>query len=180
MSNNNFTKLVLKNVLVEFFNKGDQKFKPSLVINTNDSTLRAKIGRWVEDNRIGRGKEAGKPIFTEYKPDGDDGEVHLRYLFRITDRTKFKGINGLGLSDLGRGSRVSLVANAYKYTSDFGDGIGKSLTAVKILTPAENSCDKDMDELMGENDDEDIDLDDFDETEDKSEEIKEEDIPSFD
>lgn len=180
MSKNDFTKLVLKNVKVEFWNTGDEKFKPSLVIDVGDPAVRAKITQWTGDNRVGEGENAGKAIFKEYKPDGEDGKTYLRYAFRVTDRTKIRGINGLTESDLGRGSRVSIVVNAFQYTTQFGTGVSKSVAAIKILTPANDSNDKDMDGLMNDTDDEDIELEDFDEVDDDTvDEIKPEDIPEF-
>ncbi|MBR2994109.1 hypothetical protein IKF43_01790 [Candidatus Saccharibacteria bacterium] len=179
MSKNDFTKLTLKNVKVEFWNKGNEKFKPSIVISADDPAVKKKITQWVEDNRVGEGKLAGKAIFGKYTPDGEDGKTYYRYTFRVTDRTKIQGINGLGVSDIGRGSRVSLMANAFGYKTQFGSGVSKSVTAIKVLTPADDSNDKDMGVLMGDTDDEDIELDDFDELEDVADEIKPEDIPEF-
>lgn len=180
MSKNDFTKLVLKNVKVEFWNKGDEKFKPSLVISADDPAVKAKITQWVEDNRIGKGELAGKAIFGKYEPDGKDGKTYCRYSIRVTDRTKIRGINGLTESDLGRGSRVSIVVNAFQYATQFGTGVSKSVAAIKILTPADDSNDKDMVGLMNDTDDEDIELEDFDELDDDTvDEIKPEDIPEF-
>ncbi len=185
MSKDIFTKLVLKNVKVEFWNKGDERFKPSLVISADDPSVKSKITQWVADNRVGAGELTGKALFGKYTPKDGSGKTYLRYSFRVTDKTKFKGINNLGLSDLGRGSRVSIIVNAFRYNSAFGDGVSKSVAAVKILTPASNSNDGDMDILMGDTDDEatdceDIELDDFDEVENTTDdEIKPEDIPEF-
>lgn len=180
MSKNDFTKLKLKNVKVEFWNKGNEKFKPSIVISADDPAVKKKITQWVEDNRIGNGELAGKAIFGKYKPKDEDDKTYYRYTFRVTDRTKIQGINGLGVSDIGRGSRVSLMANAFGYKTQFGSGVSKSVTAIKVLTPADDSNDKDMGNLMNETDDEDIELDDFDEIEDATDdEIKLEDIPEF-
>lgn len=181
MSKNDFTKLKLKNVKVEFWNKGNEKFKPSIVISADDPAVKKKITQWVEDNRIGEGKLAGKAIFGKYTPDGEDGKTYYRYSFRVTDRTKIKGVNNLGASDIGRGSRVSLVANAFEYKTQFGSGVSKSVTAIKVLTPADDSNDRDLVDLMDDTDDEDIELDDFDEIEDDTDDddIKPEDIPEF-
>lgn len=180
MRKSDFTDLVLKNVRVEFWNKGDEKYKPSLVISADDPAVRAKISKWVEDNRVGEGKDAGKAVFSTYQPDGEEGETYFRYLFRVTDKTRIGGINNLTKSDLGRGSRVSIVVNAFQYASKFGTGVSKSVAAIKILTPANNSNDKAYDRLMNDTDDEDIELEDFDEVEeDATDEIKAEDIPEF-
>ena len=150
---NNFEKLTLKNVEVLFKNDGDAEFKPSLVINADDQLVRSKIASWVERNGVGERGNAGKPQFAEYRPDKTSDEVHYRYSFRITEKTRFNGINGLGEDDIGRGAIVSLIASPYKYDK-FGGGVGRSLNAVKVLSAAENSNDQDMDDLMGESDDE--------------------------
>ncbi len=174
MQHANASLLNLKNMEVIFWNKGNDGYKPSLVVDADDPNDRAKISKWVKENKIGKGEQAGKPYFSSYT--SEDGVKHLRYLFRITKKTVFRGVNGLGESDLGYGARVSLIANTYKYTK-FGGGIGQSLVAVKVLRASSNSNDKYADSLMAENDDEDIELEDFDEVEDASDEIKEEDIP---
>lgn len=180
MGKSGFTKLVLKNVKVEFWNKGNEKFKPSIVVSADDPAVKKKITQWVEDNRIGEGKLAGKALFGKYTPKEEGGKTYYRYSFRVTERTKIQGINGLGASDIGRGSRVSLVANAFEYKTQFGSGVSKSVTAIKVLAAADDSNDKDMGYLMNDTDDEDIELDDFDELEDgTNEEIKPEDIPEF-
>ena len=177
MKANDDSVLKLKNVEVVFKNEGEDGYKPSLVIDATDPSVRAKIAKWVEDNKIGKGEQAGKPHFSVYKPeDSDDSKKQFRYLFRVTKRTVFRGLNGLGESDLGYGARVSLVADTYKY-SKFGGGIGQSLLAVKVLSPSSNSNERYADELMGDDDDEDVGLEDFGEPEDASDEIKEEDIP---
>ncbi|MBR2841345.1 hypothetical protein IKE80_00970 [Candidatus Saccharibacteria bacterium] len=178
MENGKCSNLKLKNAVVIFWNKGKDGFKPSLVVDADDPNDRAKISKWVKENRIGKGEQAGKPYFSTHT--SDDGVKHFRYLFRITKKTVFRGLNGLGEADLGYGARVSLIAGTYKY-SQFGGGIGQSLLAVKVLEPARNGNDEYADELMNEHDDEDdIELEDFDEVEDESSEIREEDIPSFD
>ena len=151
--NNDFEKLKLKNVKVLFKNEGDKDFKPSLVIDVDDELVRNKIASWVKKNGVGERGNAGKPQFAEYRPVKDGDEVHYRYSFRITPSTRFDGINGLGESDVGRGAIVSLVASPFRYDK-FGGGVGRSLNAVKVLSAAENSNDQDMDDLMGESDDE--------------------------
>ena len=177
MKTTNVSILKLKNMKVIFKNEGNDGYKPSLVIDADDPKVRAKISKWVKENRIGKGEQAGKPYFSSYT--SEDGVKHLRYLFRITKKTVFRGLNGLGEADLGYGARVSLIASTYKY-SKFGGGIGQSLITVKVLESANNRNDKYADELMSEHDDEDdIELEDFDELEDASSEISEEDIPSF-
>lgn len=180
MKTGNGSILKLKNVKVVFKNEGEDGYKPSLVIDATDPSVRAKISKWVEENNIGKGEHAGKPYFSTYKPkDSDDSKKQFRYLFRVTKKTIFRGLNGLGESDLGYGARVSLIADTYTY-SKFGGGIGQSLLAVKVLRPSSNSNEQYADELMDDDDDEDVGLEDFDELEDASDEINEEDIPSFD
>lgn len=177
MKTDNGSILKLKNVKVVFKNEGKDGYKPSLVIDATDLSVRATITKWVEENNIGKGEQAGKPHFGVYEPKDNNGnEKQFRYMFRITKRTVFKGLNGLGESDLGYGARVSLVADTYKY-SKFGGGVGQSLLAVKVLSASSNSNERYADELMDDDDDEDFGLDDFHEPKNASNEIKEEDIP---
>lgn len=154
MTTDNGSKLILKKVKVVFKNNGDKGYGESLVIEADDPIVQKQITDWVVRNRIGRnGDNPGEPKFGEYQGK-DDPEKHLRFKFKITDKTLFKGVNGLTEDDCGMGSLVTLVANAYSY-SGFGGGVGQSLSAVKILTPGNGSSQRDMDMIDGEDDDDD-------------------------
>ncbi len=153
MKNDDNTKLILKKVKVVFKNNGEKGYGKSLVIDADDPMVQKKITDWVVSNRIGRnGDNPGVPNFGVYQGE-DDPEKHTRFKFKVTDKTLFNGINGLTEADCGRGSLVTLVANAYTYDG-YGGGVGQSLSAVKILTPANGSSQGDMEMVMNEEDDE--------------------------
>lgn len=161
MATNEGAKLILKKVKVVFKNNGEKGYGESLVINADDPMIQKQITDWVVRNRVGRnGDNPGVPKF-RYYPNKDDPERQTRYKFKITDKTLFKGVNGLTEDDCGMGSLVTLVANAYPY-SGFGGGVGQALSAVKILTPGNGSSQHDMDIIDDEDDDLDSDLPDDD------------------
>ncbi len=152
MTTNDGSKLILKKVKVVFKNNGDKGYGESLVIDADDPMVQKQITDWVVRNRVGKNNEnPGVPKFGYY-PNEDDPERNVRFKFKITDKTLFKGINGLTEDDCGMGSLVTLVANAYPY-SGFGGGVGQSLSAVKILTPRNGSSQCDMDMIDNEDDD---------------------------
>lgn len=163
MATDDSSKLILKKVRVVFKNNGDKGYGESLVIDADDPMVQKKITDWVVKNRIGRKSDnPGVPHFTTYGGE-DDPEVHTRFKFKITDKTLFKGVNGLSEDDCGMGSLVTLVANAYPYEG-YGGGVGQSLSAVKIFTPANGSSQSDMDMIDKDDDEEDgLDCDDNDE-----------------
>lgn len=158
METNEGSKLILRKVRVVFKNNGE-KYGESLVIDATDSMVQKEITDWVVRNRVGRnGDNPGEPKFGYY-PNENDPNRQVRYKFKITDKTLFKGIDGLTEADCGMGSLVTLVANAYPY-SGYGGGVGQSLSAVKILTPGNGSSQYDMNMIDGEDDDLDSDLSD--------------------
>ncbi len=153
MATNDGSKLILKKVKVVFKNNGGNGYGESLVIEADDPVVQQQITDWVVRIRIGKINEhLGVPKFGYY-PDEDDPARQTRFKFKITDKTLFKGVDGLTEDDCGMGSLVTLVANAYSY-SGFGGGVGQSLSAVKILTPGNGSSQRDMDLLNDEDDDE--------------------------
>lgn len=157
MVTNESSKLILRKVKVVFKNNGDNGYGESLVIEADDPMVQKQITDWVVRNRIGKNSEKpGVPKFGYYKGE-DDPEKHTRFKFKITDKTLFKGVDGLTEDDCGMGSLVTLVANAYPY-SGFGGGVGQSLSAVKILTPGNGSSQRDMDIIDSEDDDLDSDI----------------------
>ena len=157
MATNEGAKLILKKVKVVFKNNGDNGYGESLVIEADDPMVQKEITNWVVRNRIGKnGEDQGVPKFGDYQGK-DDPEKHTRFKVKITDKTLFKGVDGLTEADCGMGSLVTLVANAYPY-SGFGGGVGQSLSAVKILTPGSSSSQHDMDIIDSEDDDLDSDI----------------------
>ncbi|MBR0467620.1 hypothetical protein IJJ53_01780 [Candidatus Saccharibacteria bacterium] len=151
MATDEGSKLILKKVKVVFKNNGEKGYGESLVIDADDPMVQKQITDWVVRNRVGRnGDNPGVPKFGYY-PDENDPERQTRYKFKITDKTLFKGVDGLTEADCGMGSLVTLVANAYPY-SGFGGGVGQSLSAVKIWTPGNGSSQRDMDIIDDEDD----------------------------
>lgn len=135
-------KLILRGATVVFANLADEGFGRSITLDATDKEVNKAITNWVKVNNIGKGDKAGRPNFKEY-------EGKTQYAFKISDYTRFAGLNGLSEKDLGFGATVSLVANAFIYDNKFGTGVSGSLSAVVIEKRASTSADADLEELMG-------------------------------
>jgi hypothetical protein len=138
------TKLRLDDVEVVFANLDDTGFGRSITISATDPEVEKSITEWVEENNIGKGDKAGKPNFKEY-------EGRKQYAFKIGDNTLFAGVEGLTKNNLGFGSRITLVANAFEWDNKFGRGVSSSLNAVLVKKAANSASDADMAELLGDN-----------------------------
>lgn len=141
------TKLKLQDVRVIFFNAIDEGFGTSITIDATNSEVKEKIASWVKANAIG--KNAGVPNFKEYSPDDSD-EVTIQYSFKLTDFTKFIGLNGLSKEDIGFGAIIDLVASPFFYKNKFGEGISASLSAVLVKEKGKTGADSDLADLIAE------------------------------
>lgn len=137
------TKLTLRDVAVVFANLTDEGFGRSITVDASEEEVAKAITEWVEGNKIGKGTNAGVPNFKEY-------EGKVQYSFKLNDFTRFAGLNGLSEKDLGFGSRISLISNAFEYDNKFGKGVSGSLSAVVVEKRASTSADGDLAELLGE------------------------------
>ncbi len=145
-------RIKLQHVKVVFANLKDDGFGKSITIAVDKETEKL-ITDFVTANKIGKGDKAGKPNFKEYvSPDGT--KKTTQYAFKISDYTRFAGLNGLDENKLGFGATVSLIANAFAYDNKFGKGISSSLSAVLIEKGADTAADADIAELMEEEVDE--------------------------
>lgn len=140
-------KITLKDVKVIFANIKDEGFGRSITIDATDKEVQKKIEDWVKENKIGK-KNPGEVNFKEYQP--DEGDKVIQYAFKINDYTKFIGLNGLTIDDLGYGAEVSLTAQSFSYDNKFGKGTSASLTAVLINKAVRTSADDDIDNLLSE------------------------------
>ena len=150
MSDNESTKLKLKNVKVVFFNPEDEGYGTSITIDCTDEAVKKQITDWVKENNIGK-DNPGVANIKEYKP--EEGDVVYQYQFKINDFTKYAGIDGLGKDDLGYGAVVDLIATAYVYCNKFTGGkdkIGQSVSAIVVKSGASAGGDADLQELLSE------------------------------
>lgn len=136
------TKLKLEHVSIVFANLEDEGFGRSLTIDVTDKEVQEKISAWVKENKVGK-KEPGVANFKEY-------EGKHQYAFKISDFTRFAGLNGLAKEDLGFSAKVSLVAQAFAYDNKFGKGVSANLSAVLVEERAKTGADADMAELLGD------------------------------
>ena len=132
----------LNGVEVVFANLDDTGYGKSITIAVDKETEKS-ITEWVKENKIGKGDKAGVPNFKEY-------EGRKQYAFKINDYTRFAGLNGLTQTNLGFGSRISLIASAFAWENKFGKGISSSLTAVLVEKAANSASDGDLAELLGD------------------------------
>lgn len=144
------TKLKLKNVKVIFFNPEDEGFGTSITIDATSEETRKQISEWVKANNIGK-DNPGVANFKEYTPEG--GSVTYQFAFKINEFTRYAGVNGLGKDDIGYGSMIDLMANAYTYNNKFTGGkdrVGQSASAIVVRSGASSGGDADLAELLGD------------------------------
>lgn len=144
-------KLKLKDVKVVFYNPEDEGFGTSITIDATDSKVKEQISNWYKENNIGK-DNPGVPKFKEYTNE-KTGETTNQFAFKITEHTKYAGINGLSDKDLGYGAIVDLIANSFEYSNKFTGGktrVGQSVSAVVIKSGASSGGDADLQELLGE------------------------------
>jgi hypothetical protein len=132
-------KITLKNVEVVFANLEDEGFGKSITIDVTDNEK--AVSEWIKANNIGK-KTPGIPIFKEH-------EGKKQYAFKLNDKTSFGAVEGLSKEDLGYGSMVTVIANAFAYDNKYGKGISSSLSAVVVLSRSKTGGDQDLAELMG-------------------------------
>lgn len=145
----NAAKIKLKNVKVVFFNPEDEGFGTSITIDCTDEAVKNQITEWVKTNNIGK-DTPGVAKIKEYT--NPDGVTTYQFAFKVTDRTQYAGIDGLGKDDIGYGSAVDLIANAFTYNNKFTGGkdrVGQSVSAVVVRSRG-GSNDADLAELLGE------------------------------
>jgi len=140
-------KIKITSAKVVFANLEDEGFGKSITIDVTDQALQDQISKWVKDNNIGKGANAGKANFKEYEKDGNKT---IQYSFKINDNTKFAGLNGLTEQNLGYGATVSLVAQSFYYDNKFGKGYSASLSAVLVEKGNTTSADGDLSDLLSE------------------------------
>lgn len=128
---------------VVFANLDDTGFGRSITIKAQDSETQKAITEWVKENNIGKGTQAGVPNFKDY-------EGKRQYSFKINDYTRFAGLNGLTVNNLGYGARISLIAQAFEYNNKFGKGTSASLSAVVVEKAADSASDGDLAELLSD------------------------------
>lgn len=138
-------KIKLNNVKVIFANIKDEGFGRSITIDATDVATQETIKLWVKENKIGK-ETPGEVKFKEYQP--EEGDKVIQYAFKMNDYTKFIGVGGLTVDDLGYGAEISLVAQAFQYDNKFGKGTSASLTAVLITKAVRTSADDDLDDLL--------------------------------
>lgn len=144
-------KLKLKDVKVVFYNPEDEGFGTSITIDATDSKVKEQISNWYKENNIGK-DNPGVPKFKEYTNEKTGDTTH-QFAFKITEHTKYAGINGLSDKDLGYGAIVDLIANSFPYCNKFTGGktrVGQSVSAVVVKSGATSGGDADLQELLGE------------------------------
>lgn len=147
---NNAAKIKLKNVKVVFFSPEDEGYGKSITIDCTDEAVKNQIVEWVKVNNIGKDNPGVAKIRPYTNP--DTGTTTYQFVFKITDRTQYAGIDGLGKDDIGRGSIVDLIANAYPYNNKWSQGkdkTGQSASAIVVRSRG-GSSDADLAELLGE------------------------------
>ena len=143
------TKIVLTDLNVIFFNLEDEGFGLSVTVDATDQKVQDTISKWYEVNAIGKESDPnkGKPKFKEYVNE-KSGQKSQQFTFKYNDMTKFAGLNGLSKKDIGFGSVIDIVANAFTFDNKFGKGVGQSLSAVLVKSAGKTGADSDVSFLL--------------------------------
>lgn len=152
--NNDPSLLVLKDVKVLFseFNK-DSQYGRSITIDATDPSVQQKIADWYGVNEVGKiksGRNAnasdydGKPKFREY----NDVKQFTFKLNKNTDPAFTSEIEGASLKDVRYTAKINLVAQAFKFNNQFGNGISESVVAIKLVGMPEGIDQEKMLELL--------------------------------
>lgn len=145
------TKIKLKDVKVIFYNAQDEGYGRSITIDATDEAIKKQITEWVERNKIGK-DEPGVPKFKEYTNE-KTGETTVQFAFKLTDYTKYAGINGLSEKDIAYGSHIDLIANAFEYNNSFTGHktkVGQSVSAIVVRTAGATGNDEDLADLLSD------------------------------
>lgn len=143
-------KIKLKNTRVVFYNPEDEGYGTSITIDCTDKDVEQQIIDWVKENNIGK-DNPGVANIKEYT--GKDGVTTKQFNLKISDKTLYAGMNGLGQKDIGYGARVDIIAKAFTYSNKFTgnkERVGQSVSAIVVRSAAQSSNDSDLQELLGE------------------------------
>jgi len=139
-------KLRIDGAEVIFSNMVDEGFGRSLTIKVTPE-IEEKVSEFWKVNQIGNAKTViGEPNYKMY-------EQTKQLSLKVNDSTKFAGVNGLNTDNLGFGSTVNFIVNAFEYNNKFTKGetyVGASLSAVVILTGKKTGSDADLNELLND------------------------------
>lgn len=151
-------KLKLTGRKVIFYNGPDDpkaaEYGTSLTLDVTEPGVRKQIEDFCVTNNVGKNGDPkkGHANIKEYTNE-KTGETTYQFTVKFNEHTKFGGLNGLSQADLGFGSKVNLIINAYEY-GKFGGGVAMSASAVIVTEGGSSNADADLAELMddlGEN-----------------------------
>lgn len=158
-NNNPKTKLELTNVYVSFVNTEDNsKYGKSITVLAYSEVaghvecdVIDEITKWVEENNIGSGDDAGKPHFKHYEK---EYEVYDYFYFKPGRDTVYSNKDGqtLSLNDIKPNSTICLTARAfpYSYKDENGktiQGVSHRLSSVFVMEAGESQAQEDAKEL---------------------------------
>ncbi len=139
-------KLKVVNAEIVFANLKDEGFGTSLTIKVTPE-IEKQLTDFYAKNKIGNEKTViGVPTLKEY-------EGAKQFSAKINESTKFAGLNGLTVENLGFGAIVNFFLNAFEYNNKFTKGktfVGASVSAVVILEGRKTGADADLAELLGD------------------------------
>lgn len=139
-------KLRIENAEVVFASLKDTGFGTSLTLKVTPG-MEKQLTDFYAKNKIGNEKTViGVPNFKDYE---GSKQINLK----ITESTKFAGLNGLTTDDLGFGALVNFFLNAFEYNNKFTKGktyVGASISAVVILSGRKTGADADLAELLSD------------------------------
>lgn len=139
-------KLRIDNAEVVFASLKDTGFGTSLTFKVTPEIEKQLVDFYAK-NKIGNEKTViGVPNFKDYE---GTKQINLK----INEATKFAGLNGLSVDDLGFGAKANFFLNAFEYNNKFTKGktfVGASVSAVVIISGRKTGADADLAELLGD------------------------------
>lgn len=138
-------KEIVKNAKVLFFSPEDQGFGTSITIEVTEPIYQ-QLSAFYEKNNVGNPNktEVGKLNIKEY-------EGTYQFSLKVNAHTKYAGLNGLTVSDIGFGSTIDLLINTFEYNNKFTKGntyVGVSVSAVLVLSACKSGGTDDLNVLM--------------------------------
>lgn len=129
-------KLSIPSTKIIFSHLNDPKFGSQITIDVTPDTLRSQITSWATTNSL------KQPSFKQYT-NQETNETTYQYTLKLSPYLLYLDaednqipLDQLNYSHLARNSRIALIAYAYEYHNNFGDGITASVSAIKLLEKA--------------------------------------------
>lgn len=147
--NKDLQKLTLKNVKILFSNLNDPKFGNSITIDVTDNALQQAIAKFYKDNNFSK-----EPSFKTYVSENTNittvqWTIKLsKFLTFVTPFSEELSLEDLKPTDLERGTIINMIAYAYNYKNNFGEGVTCAAQTIVSKGRPTSQKNNDIKELM--------------------------------